>query len=193
MRPGHPALMATYTPRDGLEPSRTLTIFGLPGNPCAAAATLRFMVRPFLRFATGRTVERPSSKARLVISSSSSRNGPSSSGRSHDRHNRPQHSEASVKNGDAKSLPADMSTSPANITHACGEGGKLKTGQHRSYFLAQYEGYNEEGVKLVRTLNKGSGMVRPLSMAHCWVLLKEDQVEENGVLVDCHDIAAGLQ
>lgn len=185
--------MATYTPRDSLEPSRTLTIFGLPGNPCAAAATLRFMVRPFLRFAMGRIVETPSSKARLVTSSSSSSNELSSSGRSHERHTRAQHSEAPLTNGDAKSLPADMSITPANITHACGEGGKLKTGQHRGYFLAQYEGYNEEGVKLVGTLNKGSGMVRPLSIAHCWVLLKEDQVEESGGLVDCYDIAAGLQ
>lgn len=168
MRPGHPALLATYSPTT--PSTKQLSVFGLPGNPCAAAATLRFMVLPFLSIAMGQSVELPSSKARI------SNVGPQ---KSIDK----THVSLDIRKGN----PADSTTTPVtNGSTACG-GASRKAG-HRSYLLAQYAGYNDDGLRLVHTLDKGSGMVRPLSTAECWVLLKEGQGEEDDLLVDCYSI-----
>lgn len=50
VRPGHPMLFATL--------GKT-AYFGLPGNPGAVAACLRFFVEPFLRMLTRRELEKP--------------------------------------------------------------------------------------------------------------------------------------
>jgi molybdopterin molybdotransferase len=59
MRPGHPVLFASLPTRvgDGLE--RDVPLFGLPGNPIAAAACYRFLVVPYLRALLGQKSEVP--------------------------------------------------------------------------------------------------------------------------------------
>ena len=48
MRPGHPVLVATFGAN-----RREAAFFGLPGNPIAAAACLRFLLIPYLRCLIG--------------------------------------------------------------------------------------------------------------------------------------------
>ena len=55
IRPGHPVLFATTDSESG----HGVPLFGLPGNPIAAAACFRFLVVPFLRHMLGRTTEVP--------------------------------------------------------------------------------------------------------------------------------------
>ena len=57
MRPGHPALFASI--RNPSEESSRIPFFGLPGNPVASAACLRFMVHPYLRRLQSQKPERP--------------------------------------------------------------------------------------------------------------------------------------
>lgn len=59
IRPGHPALFAILPSQD-----REIAYFGLPGNPVATAACLRFLLSPYLRLLQGRELER-SLKARV--------------------------------------------------------------------------------------------------------------------------------
>ncbi|OIW30042.1 MoeA N-terminal region-like protein [Coniochaeta ligniaria NRRL 30616] len=63
IRPGHPVLFALLTPRqpagDDKPGGRKVAFFGLPGNPGAAAACLRFIVVPYLRCLTGQGPEAP--------------------------------------------------------------------------------------------------------------------------------------
>ncbi|KAE8553170.1 hypothetical protein EYB25_004551 [Talaromyces marneffei] len=58
MRPGHPALFAKIASITG-ERNSTIPFFGLPGNPVAAAACLRFLVFPFLRCLLFQGSEKP--------------------------------------------------------------------------------------------------------------------------------------
>lgn len=185
MRPGHPALLATYSssPSSSLSSNATnhqLAVFGLPGNPCAAAATLRFMVRPLLRLSMGRCIEEPSFKARLSLSAQDK------SSQKH-AHN---HSGVNGHHMTEKHSPNGIVSSSTAST-ACGSGSTSQG--HRSYLLAKYDGYDEHGVRIVKTLNKGSGMIRPLSEADCWVLVKEEQSDEEGTLVNCYPISAGMR
>ena len=144
--------------RDGSKP---LAVFGLPGNPCAAAATLRFLVHPFLRLASDRQPEAALFKAKLLPDK-----------------NKIKHSAAPLANGLANGKP--LSQLPRYI-HKCGEG----KAAFRSYILARFQGFDDAGYRLVRLLERGSGMVRPLAEADCWILLKEGQEEEEGSLFDC--------
>lgn len=55
IRPGHPVLFGAIPgPRHN-----KISYFGLPGNPVATAACLRFLVNPYLRFLQGQTPEAP--------------------------------------------------------------------------------------------------------------------------------------
>ncbi|KAH9868557.1 hypothetical protein J1614_007629 [Plenodomus biglobosus] len=54
IRPGHPVLFATMERHERLVP-----VFGLPGNPIAAAACLRFLVVPFIGYALTHTLKEP--------------------------------------------------------------------------------------------------------------------------------------
>lgn len=58
MRPGHPALFASLPGKSsqGLE---SIPFFGLPGNPVASAACLRFLVVPYLNFLQSKFPEQP--------------------------------------------------------------------------------------------------------------------------------------
>jgi molybdopterin molybdotransferase len=58
MKPGHPALYAKISSMTRKESSK-VPFFGLPGNPVAAAACLRFLVFPFLRFLLFQDLEKP--------------------------------------------------------------------------------------------------------------------------------------
>lgn len=58
MKPGHPALFAKM-PAVNDECKSTIPFFGLPGNPVAAAACLRFIVFPFLRCLLFQDLEEP--------------------------------------------------------------------------------------------------------------------------------------
>ncbi|KAI7975346.1 hypothetical protein EIK77_003727 [Talaromyces pinophilus] len=58
MKPGHPALFASI-PSVTNESKSTIPFFGLPGNPVAAAACLRFLVFPFLRWLLSQDLEEP--------------------------------------------------------------------------------------------------------------------------------------
>lgn len=49
VRPGHPILFATLPPPSSPQLVRSTAFFGLPGNPVATAACLRFFVAPFIR------------------------------------------------------------------------------------------------------------------------------------------------
>ena len=63
IRPGHPVLFATFRQNTSdneqenmigdYQPSGQTAIFGLPGNPIAAAACLKFLVMPYLRVLRG--------------------------------------------------------------------------------------------------------------------------------------------
>ena len=59
IRPGHPVLFALIPNKAG-----TIPVFGLPGNPGAAAACFRFLIVPYLRVLQGQELERPM-RARL--------------------------------------------------------------------------------------------------------------------------------
>lgn len=61
IRPGHPALFGAI-PRE--DQGREMAYFGLPGNPVATAACLRFLVSPYLRFLQGQQLGIPL-KARI--------------------------------------------------------------------------------------------------------------------------------
>lgn len=54
IRPGHPVLFCKIPTHRGQVP-----FFGLPGNPGAAAACVRFLTMPYLRFLQGQDMERP--------------------------------------------------------------------------------------------------------------------------------------
>lgn len=54
IRPGHPMLFALAHGKAGAVP-----VFGLPGNPGAAAACFRFLAVPYLRALQGQEAERP--------------------------------------------------------------------------------------------------------------------------------------
>lgn len=58
MRPGHPALFASMPGRSDHGPA-DIPFFGLPGNPVASAACLRFLVMPYINFLQSRLPERP--------------------------------------------------------------------------------------------------------------------------------------
>ena len=58
MKPGHPALFAKI-PSVTNESKSRIPFFGLPGNPVAAAACLRFLVFPFLRCLLSQDIEKP--------------------------------------------------------------------------------------------------------------------------------------
>ena len=64
IRPGHPVLFALIPGTAG-----TIPVFGLPGNPGAAAACFRFLTVPYLRVLQGQGPERPI-RARLDQSES---------------------------------------------------------------------------------------------------------------------------
>lgn len=55
IRPGHPVLFGTIPSRG----AHSVPIFGLPGNPGAAAATFQFLVRPFIKCLLGKPPEKP--------------------------------------------------------------------------------------------------------------------------------------
>ena len=55
----------------------------------------------------------------------------------------------------------------------------------RSHLLANFYGLDDNGNRFVRLLETGSGMVRPLAEADCWVLPEDSKAEEAGLLVDC--------
>ncbi|KAF7713007.1 Uncharacterized protein PECH_007243 [Penicillium ucsense] len=63
IRPGHPALAALVPSETGGKQSTPF--FGLPGNPVASAACLRFLVMPFIRFLGSEAVDTPL-KASLI-------------------------------------------------------------------------------------------------------------------------------
>ena len=65
MRPGHPVLAAEFAQQCPTKPG--LIIFGLPGNPSAAAACLRFLVMPYLRSRMGLQQEKPVGFAQIAI------------------------------------------------------------------------------------------------------------------------------
>lgn len=65
IRPGHPVLFATLPSLK--KPGREVAVFGLPGNPGAAAACLRFLFVPYLRHLLGQEAEKPA-MARLMDS-----------------------------------------------------------------------------------------------------------------------------
>lgn len=58
IRPGHPALFASI-PRRSAGDSGDIPFFGLPGNPVASAACLRFLVVPYLNCLQSRLPESP--------------------------------------------------------------------------------------------------------------------------------------
>lgn len=156
MRPGHPALLATIEGQAGQ--SKPLTVFSLPGNPCAAAATLRFLVEPFLRRAI-----------------------------------RPQPSAEDKLQRQAFTLKACLlddhppkASAKGGVATGCGHGHT----DHRSYLLGRFAGHSEEGLPLVLPLPRGSGMVRPLSEADCWVLVEESQTNP---VVSCFPMSGPLQ
>lgn len=64
MRPGHPALFASIPCKSPGGPYE-VPFFGLPGNPVASAACLRFLVMPFICFLQSGSPETPL-KARLT-------------------------------------------------------------------------------------------------------------------------------
>lgn len=170
MRPGHPVLVATI-PRSGVNQERSavsrepLVVFSLPGNPCAAAATLRFLVEPFLRYITLPICEWPKAAFALKARLLSSARGPSSI-------------------PTATSAPLEADDAGAHSHGGRSEIGNTSLGL-RNFLLGKYDGYNEEGALLVRTLPRGSGMVRPLSEADCWISIEEQQA---GSLVSCYPI-----
>jgi len=158
MRPGHPALLATVHPqRPSPNASKPLVVFSLPGNPGAAAATLRFLVGPFLRSAGG-----------LGLSCSQTSHPPTT---------------IKAYLVDPSPLQHRLKRQSGTFTHA------QLPGAHRSYLLGKFVGYNDQGVLLVRTLARGSGMVRPLSEADCWVLVEEDQTS---LLVSCYSLSGPM-
>jgi molybdenum cofactor synthesis domain-containing protein len=64
MRPGHPALFASIPSSNkchypNRERSSKVAFFGLPGNPVASAACLRFLVLPFLRILLSQPIDQP--------------------------------------------------------------------------------------------------------------------------------------
>ena len=59
MRPGHPVLFATAPKRSDEGLSRDIPIFGLPGNPIAAATCYRFLVVPYIESLMGTRREQP--------------------------------------------------------------------------------------------------------------------------------------
>lgn len=59
IRPGHPALYAMIPDTDKNISGREVAYFGLPGNPVANAACLRFLVVPCLRVLQGQALEMP--------------------------------------------------------------------------------------------------------------------------------------
>ncbi|EPS27521.1 hypothetical protein PDE_02464 [Penicillium oxalicum 114-2] len=65
IRPGHPVLAALVARESDENHSTRLPFFGLPGNPVASAACLRFLVLPFIRFLNAEDLEIPV-KARLT-------------------------------------------------------------------------------------------------------------------------------
>lgn len=58
MRPGHPALFASL-PRKSVQGPEDIPFFGLPGNPVASAACLRFLVMPYVNLLQSRLPEKP--------------------------------------------------------------------------------------------------------------------------------------
>ncbi|KAB8211495.1 MoeA, N-terminal and linker domain-containing protein [Aspergillus parasiticus] len=64
MRPGHPVLFSML-PRSATAPDSEVAFFGLPGNPVASAACLRFIVAPYLNTTQLQPQEKPY-KARIA-------------------------------------------------------------------------------------------------------------------------------
>lgn len=94
IRPGHPVLFATLSleragldgshvsakthlnlPMSSVDRTRKTAFFGLPGNPMATAASLRFLVAPYIRYLHSQPLESPSflPLAAVKLSSQSTR------------------------------------------------------------------------------------------------------------------------
>jgi molybdopterin biosynthesis enzyme len=56
-----------------------------------------------------------------------------------------------------------------------------------SFLLARYSMSSDASSAelAVELLPKGSGMLRPLAAANCWVFVREDQAQQDGELVEC--------
>lgn len=66
MRPGHPVLFASLPRRRAEASEGEIAMFGLPGNPIAAAACYRFLVVPYLRVLLGQRREEPAWKMKIA-------------------------------------------------------------------------------------------------------------------------------
>ena len=158
IRPGHPVLFASLPKSDDGSSSaqRQLSVFSLPGNPVAAAACLRFVTMPFFRQLAGAEREKPLIRARLRI--------PKAKGRHHP----------------AGASGYEKVTTTAAPSHALER-------SPTSFLLAQYSMSSDASSAelVVELLPKGSGMLRPLAAANCWVFVGEDQVQQDGELVEC--------
>lgn len=66
MRPGHPVLFASLPGRMAEASEGEIPMFGLPGNPIAAAACYRFLVVPYLRALLGQRGEEPAWKMKIA-------------------------------------------------------------------------------------------------------------------------------
>lgn len=160
IRPGHPVLVALFSEggpgKSSLSSTGLLPVFSLPGNPIAAAASLRFIVIPFLRHLTGRRKEVPNLRARLQAP-------------------------ATVRKGNfpKKACIEERQSIDAHLS--------VTATKHTSFFLAQYKMSPDlhSSEVIVELLARGSGLVRQLSEANCWAVLREGQNEQEGRLLDC--------
>lgn len=80
IRPGHPVLFASLPRRMAEASKREVVMFGLPGNPIAAAACYRFLVVPYLRALLGQRGQEPAWKMKIAPADGTPPNPPPAHG-----------------------------------------------------------------------------------------------------------------
>ena len=180
IRPGFPVMFGEI-PRNALDKDDKVPIFGLPGNPIAVAACLRFLVAAFLRESAGPSSTLPGVRVARLLSPdfSASRGGPhATAGCGVEKMPRNVTGQTEHRARYHKKPLMTRCFLPSRIHQRRPEGAVDMDGP----------GENIRGLNMlpwVEPLTRSASLTKAMSEANCWVVLPEGrEVFEPGEIVE---------
>ncbi|KAK2738986.1 hypothetical protein FQN55_009642 [Onygenales sp. PD_40] len=172
MKPGHPVLFASL-PRPSYSQERVL-FFGLPGNPVAAAACLRFLVIPYLH---GLTLMKPQEQPTLATVRPLSKHQCMGDDRKH-----------VTVNGKGSSLRNEPS-----VALGCAPGATLRSDKD-VFRLARVLSREKGGIAVGIIEDHSPGKISPFLEADCWVHISPGQKEmTDGDIAEIYPLRYGTE
>ncbi|KAK2808322.1 hypothetical protein FQN50_004882 [Emmonsiellopsis sp. PD_5] len=175
MKPGHPVLFARTEVRRAGSSRERVAFFGLPGNPVAAAACLRFLVIPYLHGLTLKPQEHPTlATVRPPVQPARKRRRMGDD------------TKHVTVNGKGSSLSHEPS-----VTLECAPGATLRSDKD-VFRLAKVLSREKGEIKVGIIEDHSPGKVSPFLEADCWVHISPGQKEmTDGDVVEVYPLRYG--